>query len=100
MKKSSIDNIDFTNFVKDIKQKILSSQYEALKAVNKELIDLLLYHRRLKSLIAIELKIGKFKPEYAGKINFYLSALNDTVKLPSSEEIEEKLLGLLEGDII
>ena len=40
MKKSSIDNIDFTNFVKDIKQKIFSSQYEAFKAVNKELIDL------------------------------------------------------------
>lgn len=44
-------------------------------------IDLLLYHRRLQSLIAIELKVGKFKPEYAGKMNFYLSALNDTVKL-------------------
>ena len=44
-------------------------------------IDLLLYHRKLKSLIAIELKIGQFKPEYAGKMNFYLSALNDTVKL-------------------
>ena len=45
-------------------------------------IDLLLYHRRLKSLIAIELKIGKFKPEYAGKMSFYLSVLNDTIKLP------------------
>lgn len=45
-------------------------------------IDLLLYHRRLKSLIAIELKVGKFKPEYAGKMNFYLSILNDTIKLP------------------
>ncbi|MBI2137408.1 DUF1016 domain-containing protein, partial [Candidatus Woesearchaeota archaeon] len=38
-------------------------------------IDLLLYHRKLKSLIAIELKIGDFKPEYAGKMQFYLSAL-------------------------
>lgn len=45
-------------------------------------IDLLLYHRRLKSLIAVELKIGKFKPEYAGKLSFYLTALNETVKLP------------------
>ena len=43
-------------------------------------IDLLLYHRRLKSLVAIELKTGKFKPEYAGKMNFYLSVLNDKVK--------------------
>jgi hypothetical protein len=40
----------------------------------------LLYHRRLKSLVAIELKAGKFKPEYAGKMNFYLSVLNDKVK--------------------
>ena len=44
-------------------------------------VDLLLYHRRLRALIAIELKIGKFKPEYAGKMSFYLSILNDTIKL-------------------
>ena len=54
-------------------------------------IDLLLYHRRLKSLIAIELKIGKFKPEYAGKMNFYLSALNDKVKL----EDENPSIGII-----
>jgi len=35
-----------------------------------------------RALIAIELKIGIFKPEYAGKMSFYLSLLNDTVKLP------------------
>lgn len=39
-------------------------------------IDLLLYHRGLQCLVAIELKIDEFKPEYAGKMNFYLSALN------------------------
>ncbi len=44
-------------------------------------IDLLLYHRQLRCLVAIELKIGTFKPEYAGKMQFYLSALNDKVKL-------------------
>lgn len=54
-------------------------------------IDLLLYHRRLKSIIAIELKIGKFKPEYAGKMNFYLSALNDKVKL----EDENPSIGII-----
>lgn len=43
-------------------------------------IDLLLYHRKLKSLVAIELKAGKFIPEYAGKMNFYLAVLDDTVK--------------------
>jgi predicted nuclease of restriction endonuclease-like (RecB) superfamily len=45
-------------------------------------IDLLLFHRRLKSLIAIELKIGDFKPEYAGKMQFYLTVLDEKVKLP------------------
>ena len=45
-------------------------------------IDLLLYHRQLRCLVAIELKIGAFKPEYAGKMQFYLSALNDRAKLP------------------
>ncbi len=60
----------------------VGNQYK-LEVDNEEyFIDLLLYHRSLRSLIAIELKIGKFKPEYAGKMNFYLSVLNDTVKLP------------------
>jgi predicted nuclease of restriction endonuclease-like (RecB) superfamily len=43
-------------------------------------IDILLYHRKLKSLVAIELKTGNFKPEYAGKMNFYLTVLDDTIK--------------------
>ena len=60
----------------------VGNQYKIEVDVEEYFIDLLLYHRRLKSLIAIELKIGKFKPEYAGKMNFYLSVLNDTIKLP------------------
>lgn len=44
-------------------------------------IDLLLYHRSLKSLVAIELKIGDFKPEYVGQLQFYLTALDKQVKL-------------------
>ncbi len=43
-------------------------------------IDLLLYHRELQALIAIDLKIDGFKPEYAGKMNFYLSLLNKRVR--------------------
>ncbi|MCK4359464.1 MAG: DUF1016 domain-containing protein, partial [Candidatus Cloacimonetes bacterium] len=54
-------------------------------------VDLLLYHRKLKSLVAIELKIGKFKPEYAGKIQFYLSVLDDKVKL----ENENSSIGII-----
>ena len=44
-------------------------------------IDILLYHRSLKCLVAIELKIGEFIPEYVGKMQFYLSALDDREKM-------------------
>ena len=40
-------------------------------------IDLLLFHRRLKSMVAIELEIGEFEAEYAGKMQLYLTALNE-----------------------
>ena len=43
-------------------------------------IDILLYHRRLKCLVAVELKVGKFIPEYVGKMQFYLAALDKTVR--------------------
>ena len=45
-------------------------------------IDLLFFNRQLQCLVAIELKRGDFKPEYLGKMNFYLSALDDFVRLP------------------
>jgi predicted nuclease of restriction endonuclease-like (RecB) superfamily len=54
-------------------------------------IDLVLYQRKLKCLVAIELKVGKFKPEYAGKMQFYLSILNDKVKL----EDENPAIGII-----
>ena len=48
---------------------------------NKEYhVDLLFFHRRLRSMVAIELKIGEFKPEYVGKMNFYLSLLDKLEK--------------------
>jgi hypothetical protein len=43
-------------------------------------IDLLLYHRRLKCLVAIELKIGEFQLEFVGKMQFYLTALDGQVR--------------------
>jgi predicted nuclease of restriction endonuclease-like (RecB) superfamily len=49
-------------------------------------IDLLFYHRRLQALIAIDLKIGRFKPEYKGQMEFYLNVLNDTVRLAHEKE--------------
>ena len=59
----------------------VGSQYHLDVADNDYYIDLLLYHRRLRCLIAIDLKIGEFKPEYAGKMQFYLTALDETMKL-------------------
>jgi len=49
-------------------------------------IDLLLFQLELQCLVAIELKIGDFKPEYKGKMEFYLNLLNDTVKLPKEND--------------
>jgi predicted nuclease of restriction endonuclease-like (RecB) superfamily len=43
-------------------------------------IDLLFYHRFLKALVAVELKVGPFEPEFAGKMDFYLNLLNDKEK--------------------
>ncbi len=60
----------------------LGNQYH-LSVGNKDLyIDLLLFHRRLKSLVAIELKIGEFEAEYAGKMQLYLEVLDEKIKLP------------------
>ena len=69
----------------------MGNQYRLEVEGEEYFIDLLLFHRRLKSLIAVELKIGKFTPEYAGKMNFYLSALNDVVKL----EDENPSIGII-----
>ena len=54
-------------------------------------IDLLLYHRRLKSLVAIELKTVSFKPEFVGKMQFYLAVLDDKVRL----EGENPAIGII-----
>lgn len=45
-------------------------------------IDLLFYHRFLKALVAVELKVGLFQPEYAGKMDFYLNLLNEKERAP------------------
>jgi len=59
----------------------IGNQYP-LRLENKEYyVDLLFFHRVLCCLVAFELKIGEFKSEYAGKMNFYLNLLDDTVRL-------------------
>ena len=48
-------------------------------------IDLLFYHRFLKALVAFDLKVGPFEPEFAGKMDFYLNLLNDKERGPGDQ---------------
>ena len=54
-------------------------------------VDLLFYHARLKCYVVIELKAGAFKPEYVGKLNFYLSAVDDLLRT----EGDQPTIGLI-----
>ena len=77
-----VDNVK--NFIMAIGKdfSFMGNQYRIIVEGEECFIDLLFFNRRLRSLVAIELKSGKFQPEYAGKLNFYLSALDEYVKLP------------------
>jgi predicted nuclease of restriction endonuclease-like (RecB) superfamily len=69
----------------------VGSQYRLEVGDKEYFIDVLLYHRRLRCLIAIDLKVGEFVPEYVGKMQFYLAALDDTVR----EEGESPSIGII-----
>jgi len=58
----------------------IGQQYPLEVSGSDYYIDLLFYHLKLRCYVVIELKGGKFKPEYAGKLNFYLSAVDDLIK--------------------
>ena len=58
----------------------IGSQYRLTVGAQEYALDLLLFHRRLRCLVALELKIGEFEPEHVGKMQFYLAVLDDTVK--------------------
>ncbi len=58
-------------------------QYAITVSETEYFIDLLFYHLQLRSYVVIELKSGKFKPEYAGKLNFYLSAIDSQLRHPT-----------------
>ena len=60
----------------------IGNQHKLEVGGREHFIDLLLFHRRLRCLVAIELKIGNFKPEHKGKMEFYLEALEAKEKLP------------------
>jgi hypothetical protein len=54
-------------------------------------IDLLFYHLRLRAFVVIELKQGKFQPEYAGKMNFYCSVVDSQLR----HETDQPTIGLI-----
>jgi predicted nuclease of restriction endonuclease-like (RecB) superfamily len=60
----------------------IGNQYKIQLGDDEYFIDLLFYHRKLKCLVAIELKTVKFQPEFVSKMNFYLEILDETVKEP------------------
>jgi len=60
----------------------IGRQHRLVLGRKEYFIDLLFYHRFLKALVAVELKVGSFEPEYAGKMDFYLNLLNDRERAP------------------
>ena len=69
----------------------VGSQFRLEVEEREYFIDLLLFHRRLRCLVAIELKIGEFQPEFVGKMQFYLAALDHRVR----EEGENPSIGII-----
>ena len=60
----------------------VGSQYPLEVGGQDYRLDLLFYHLRLRCYVVIELKVEAFKPEFAGKLNFYLSAVDDQLRHP------------------
>jgi len=60
-------------------------QYRLALGRKEYFVDLLFYHRFLKTLVAFDLKIGAFQPEHAGKMDFYLNLLNDKERAPDDQ---------------
>ena len=69
----------------------IGNQYHLEIAGEDFFIDLLFYNITIKCYVVIELKIGQFKPEYAGQLSFYLTAVDETLKIKS----DKPTIGLL-----
>jgi predicted nuclease of restriction endonuclease-like (RecB) superfamily len=63
----------------------IANQYRVIVDDQEYFTDLLFFNRKLQCLVAFDLKKGKFKPEYVGKMNFYLSALDEYNKQPNEQ---------------
>ncbi|MDR1954925.1 MAG: PDDEXK nuclease domain-containing protein [Candidatus Methanoplasma sp.] len=81
-----VNNIRIFLLEMDLQFAFIGDQFRVQVDDKEYFIDLLLYHRRLQCLVAVELKVGEFIPEYKGKMEFYLSVLNDKVRLPNEND--------------
>jgi predicted nuclease of restriction endonuclease-like (RecB) superfamily len=63
----------------------VGSQYPIQVGGEEFRLDLLFYHLRLRAFIVLELKVGEFQPEFSGKMNFYLSAIDDLLRHPDDQ---------------
>ena len=96
---------DYVKWICDVKQRFRNTQIKAAVKVNSEQllfdwkmgrdlvvrIDMLFYHIHLKCYVVIELKATSFEPEFAGKLNFYVNAVNELIRTPD----ENPTIGLL-----
>ena len=80
LKSSLIKN--FKSFILELGKDFafIGEEYKLQVGNNDYFIDLLFYHRNLQCLVVFELKIDDFKPEFLGKLNFYLEALDKDIK--------------------
>lgn len=69
----------------------IGNQYRIKLREKEYFLDLLFYHRILKCLVAVDLKVVGFEPEFTGKMNFYLEVLDDTIK----EENDNPSIGII-----
>jgi predicted nuclease of restriction endonuclease-like (RecB) superfamily len=69
----------------------VGSQYRLEVEGDEYFIDLLFYHLKLHCYIVIDLKVTEFKPEYSGKMNFYISAVNNLLRT----EVESPTIGII-----
>jgi predicted nuclease of restriction endonuclease-like (RecB) superfamily len=63
----------------------IGNQYQLTLGEKDYFVDLLFYHRILKCIIAVELKVSEFEPEFVGKLDFYLELIDDQLKQPDDK---------------
>lgn len=91
LEKRLIEKIKYFLLELGIGFSFIGSQYRLMLNKKEYFVDMLFFNRKIRALVAIDLKIGSFEPEFIGKMNFYLGLLDDTVK----QENENPSIGII-----